>query len=206
MFVIGLTGGIGTGKSQVSRLLEGLGAAVVNADLLGHEVYKPGSDGLKEVVGTFGEDILTSEGEVDRRKLGAIVFGDPEQMKKLNAITHPRIYRMAESRIRELVEQGSEVIVLEAALLIEANWTSLVDEVWVTISPEDEVVKRLQERNGLSKEAILSRINSQMAQAERAEYGNLLIENSGSLEDLAEHVTELWNSRVLARKENVRKR
>lgn len=201
MFVIGLTGGIGTGKTQVSSILVELGASIVNADLLGHEIYKPHTEGWQAVVKAFGEDVLAPDGEVDRRKLGAIVFSDPEALKQLNAIAHPRIYSLAEERIRSLGRDGKDAVVLEAALLIEAKWTPLVDEVWVTTSAEDQVIKRIQERNGLDEESIRSRIRSQMAQSERIEYANAVIDNSGNLEKLREKVEELWNSRVMARKE-----
>ena len=201
MFVIGLTGGIGTGKTQVSNILVELGASIVNADLLGHEIYKPHTDGWQEVVKAFGEDVLTPDGEVDRRKLGAIVFSDPEALKQLNSIAHPRIYSLAEERIRSLGQDGKDVVVLEAALLIEAKWTPLVDEIWVTTSPEADVVKRIQERNGFDEESIRSRIRSQMPQTERVEYADAIIDNIGNLAELRGKVEELWNSRVMARKE-----
>ncbi len=201
MFVIGLTGGIGTGKTQVSNILVELGASIVNADLLGHEIYKPHTEGWQEVVNAFGEDVLTPDGEIDRRKLGAIVFSDPEALKQLNSIAHPRIYSLAEERIRSLGRNGKDVVVLEAALLIEAKWTPLVDEVWVTTSPEDDVIKRIQERNGFDEESILSRIRSQMPQTERVEHADAIIDNIGNLAELRGKVEELWNSRVMARKE-----
>lgn len=198
MFVIGLTGGIGTGKTQVSKLLEDLGADIVNADLLGHEIYKPQTEGWREVVKTFGEKILASNDEVDRKKLGAIVFSDAAAMDQLNGITHPRIYKLAEKRIQGLSEQGGSVAVLEAALLIEARWTPLVNEVWVTTSPEESVIKRLQQRNNLEEDAIRARIASQMPQEKRVTHADVVIDNSTSLEQLEEKIQQLWNSRVLA--------
>lgn len=201
MFVIGLTGGIGTGKSHVSRILEELGAAVVDADSLGHLIYRPQTEGWRAVVEHFGEGILAPDGEVDRKKLGPIVFGDPKQLEKLNAITHPLIYKLAEERIRELGSQAQKIVVLEAALLIEARWTSLVDEIWVTTSPEEHVVERLQNRNGMSVEAASARIRSQMPQSERVEYADVVIDNAGDLEKLGKQVENLWYSRVLAHEE-----
>ncbi|MDA0770579.1 MAG: dephospho-CoA kinase [SAR202 cluster bacterium Casp-Chloro-G4] len=206
MFVIGLTGGIGTGKTQVSEMLEKLGAAIVNADLLGHQVYLPQSEGWREVVDTFGQEILTPEGEIDRRKLGPIVFGDPEALNKLNAITHPKIHGLAEDSLRRLAEQGREVAVLEAALLIEAKWTGLVDEVWVTTAPVQDVVRRIQERNGLDEEAIRSRISSQMPQEERVTHADVIVENAGDLIELGNKIQELWDRRVATHKESRRKR
>ena len=199
MFVIGLTGGIGTGKTHVSRLLEGLGAAVVNADLLGHEVYTPYSEGWHAVVDAFGDRVVTDNGEIDRRALGGIVFSDPAQLERLNAIMHPRIYALAEQRLNALSQEGETTAVLEAALLIEAKWTPLVNEVWVTTSPEADIIARLRERNNMDEATARSRINSQMPQAERVEHANVIIENNGTLEDLSSEVQNLWNKRVLTR-------
>lgn len=199
MFVIGLTGGIGTGKTHVSRLLESLGAAVVNADLLGHEVYRPHSEGWHAVVNAFGDQVVADNGEIDRRALGGIVFTDEEALQQLNAIMHPRIYALAEQRLNALSQEGETTAVLEAALLIEAKWTPLVNEVWVTVSPEADVISRLQQRNNLDEDAARSRINSQMPQEERVEHANVIIENNSTLEDLSSKVQNLWNKRVLTR-------
>ena len=199
MFVIGLTGGIGTGKTHVSRLLEDLGATIVNADLLGHEVYAPQSEGWHAVVDAFGDGIVADGGEIDRRALGGIVFSDPDALLQLNAIMHPRIYALAEQRLNSLAEQGVTNAVLEAALLIEAKWTPLVDEVWVTVSPEADVIARLQRRNNMDEATARSRINSQMPQAERVEHADVVIENSATPEELSATIQGLWNSRVLAR-------
>ena len=199
MFVIGLTGGIGTGKTHVSRLLEDLGAVVVNADLLGHEVYAPQSEGWHAVVDAFGDRIVAENGEIDRRALGGIVFSDESQLARLNAIMHPRIYTLAEQRLGELEERGTKTAVLEAALLIEANWTALADEVWVTASPEADVIERLKQRNNMDEEAARSRIDSQMPQSERISHANAVIDNQGTLEDLSARVKELWDSNVLNR-------
>ena len=198
MFVIGLTGGIGTGKTHVSRLLEDLGAAIVNADLLGHEVYAPQSEGWRAVVDAFGEGIVADNGEIDRRALGGIVFSDPDALQQLNAIMHPRIYALAEQRLNSLAEQGVTNAVLEAALLIEAKWTPLVDEVWVTVSPEEDVVARLRYRD-MDEATARSRIDSQMPQAERVEHADVVIDNSTTPEELSATIRDLWTSRVLAR-------
>ena len=199
MFVIGLTGGIGTGKSHVSGILEGLGASVVNADILGHEVYAPQSEGWHAVVDAFGERIVSENGEIDRRALGGIVFSDEAELQKLNAIMHPRIYGLAERRLDELASQETETAVLEAALLIEAKWTPLVDEVWVTVSTEEDIISRLQQRNNMDAATARSRIDSQMPQSERVGHADIVIENNDSLEGLSERVQDLWNTRVIAR-------
>lgn len=199
MFIIGLTGGIGTGKTEAAKLLEGLGAAVVNADLLGHEVYRPQTEGWREVVAAFGERVVSADGEIDRRALGGIVFSDEGALRRLNDITHPRIYALAAERLDALRRQGVGVAALEAALLIEAQWTGLVDEVWVVTSPEEDVIERLGERNGMDADTARGRIRAQMPQSERVGYADAVLENSGSPEELDANVRELWNSRVLTR-------
>ena len=199
MFVIGLTGGIGTGKTYVSGVLKDLGAAIVNADLLGHEVYTPQSEGWHAVVDTFGEQIVAGNGEIDRRALGGIVFSDENALLQLNAIMHPRIYSLTEQRLNALAERGENTAVLEAALLIEAKWTPLVDEVWVTVSPMTDIITRLQERNNMDEDTARSRINSQMPQSERVQHADVVLENAGSLEELSAKIQDLWNSRVLTR-------
>ena len=201
MFVIGLTGGIGTGKSEVGAILSKLGAEVINADLVGHEIYRPDTDGWQQIVETFGTDVLTDAGEVDRKKLGAIVFSDAGALEKLNAIAHPRIYDAIEKRIARLKEDGGSVAVVEAALLIEAGWTPLADEVWVVASDEGTVIERLRSRN-MDESSVRARIESQMPQSDRTLNGDVVIDNDGNLAELTENIEELWNSRVVAREES----
>ena len=205
MRVIGLTGGIGTGKSEVSKILADLGAEIINADLLGHEIYKPHTEGWREVREAFGDGVLGADGEVDRKRLGAIVFNDSKALTRLNAITHPRIYQLIAERLEVLREKGTGVVVVEAAVLLEAGWTSLVDEVWVTVSHREHVFQRISARTGLDDAAIRARIESQMSDTERAEHPDVaksvVINNNGSLEQLRERIEALWRSRALARKE-----
>ena len=196
MFVIGLTGSIGTGKSEAARQLEALGASIISADEVGHEAYTPNTDAWEQVIAAFGDDILQADGDIDRRKLGAIVFSDPSQLEKLNQIMHPRMARMVADKIEVLRDQGVNVVVVEAALLFEAGWDTLVEEVWVTDSPEHIVIGRLKERNGLSEEEAKKRINSQMGRAERIERSDFVINNSGDMADLGNAIKELWERRV----------
>ena len=198
MFVIGLTGGIGTGKTQVSGILSDLGATVINADLVGHEAYLPNTETWKEVVNAFGKGILTESNEIDRRALGGIVFSDPEHLKTLNAIMHPRIFDMIRERLDMLKEDGVKTAVVEAALLIEANWTALATEVWVLTSPSNDVVQRLLTRNNMTEETIRARIDSQLPQDERVTYGDAIIENDGDLSKLTSAVEDAWHQRVPA--------
>ena len=195
MLVIGLTGGIGTGKSLVSRILQEHGATIIDADLVGHEAYTPHTETWQVVVDTFG-DVLAEDDQIDRRKLGAIVFGDPKQLEKLNAIMHPRMYKMIEERIQGHQAGGAETIVVEAAILIEAKWTPLVDEVWVTTAPENQVIDRIKGRNNMGEDAARARINSQMSSEERVRHADVSIANDGSMDQLRDTVDGLWDSRV----------
>ena len=190
--VIGLTGGIGSGKSTVSQCLGELGVVILDADKLGHEAYKPDTEAWREVVAAFGNQILTTSGEIDRKKLGGIVFSNPESLSLLNQIMHPRLYDMIKARIEEYRQQEVDVVVLEAAILIEANWISLADEVWVTVAPEAMVLERLEKQRGLAEEQILARIRSQLSAEERTRHADVVINNDGKLEEVKAKVKELW--------------
>lgn len=192
MKVIGLTGGIGSGKSTVSQFLSELGANVLDADKVGHQCYQQGTEAWKDVVDAFGKEVVAPDGSIDRKKLGAIVFGDPEALIRLNQIMHPRMYDMMADQIEECRLGGVEVVVLEAAVLFEANWTPLVDEIWVTVASEPTVVQRVRERTGLPEEQIRSRIRSQLSNEERKEKADLVISNDGGLDELREKIEELW--------------
>lgn len=195
MRVIGLTGGIGTGKSEVSRILEELGAVVISADHLGHEAYSPHTETWRKVVDAFGEEVVGADGQIDRKRLGAIVFANPPARAKLNSIVHPQIAELARRKIAELRCQEADTIVLEAALLIEAGWDSLVDEVWITCALEETVLERLKRRNHQSEAEIRSRISSQLPFEERAKHGQVIIENTATLKELRAKVEGLWKSR-----------
>ena len=201
MFVIGLTGGIGTGKTQVSKSLQRHGATVINADLVGHEAYLPHTDTWREVVSAFGEDVLDDQEQIDRRKLGAIVFSDPAHLQRLNSIVHPRIYAMIQDQIESFTTEGIDMVVVEAALLIEAKWTPLADEVWVVTAPQEQVLSRLMGR-GMSQDQARSRIESQMPQDERVKHADVIITNASGIYELESSVAKIWNSRVSARTES----
>ena len=201
MFVIGLTGGIGTGKSEVSRLLGELGAEVIEADKVAHEAYEPGTPGWWEVVEAFGEGVLDADGRIDRKRLGGIVFDDEQTRERLNAIVHPIVRRLLEERIATLEREGTGVAVIEVPLLVEAikqqsRWTRLLDEIWVVTAPEEQAVARVHARSGLDEKAIRARIGSQATERERIEYADAVIDNSGSLEGLRRQVTNLWRERA----------
>ena len=190
--VIGLTGSIGSGKSTVSQCLAELGAVILDADKVGHEAFKPNTEAWRDVVATFGRQILTPGGEVDRKKLGEIVFNNPEALSRLNQIMHPRMYDMMKAQIEEYRRQGVDVVVLEAAVLIEANWTSLVDEVWVTVVPEAIALERLKKQRGLEEAQTLARIRSQLSAEERVKHADVVINNDGDFDEMKAIVKELW--------------
>ncbi|GAH17389.1 unnamed protein product, partial [marine sediment metagenome] len=185
MKVIGLTGGIGSGKSTVSGFLKGLGAVVIDADRVGHEVFKPDTEAWREVVAAFGKEILAPDGDIDRRKLGKIVFDNYEALARLNQIMHPRICALVKALIEEYRRQGVGVVVLEAPVLLEAGRPSLVDEVdevWVTVAPESTVLKRLKKKLGLSEPESLARIRSQLPPEEKIKHADVVIDTDCSLD------------------------
>ena len=190
MKVIGLTGGIGSGKSTVSQFLAELGTVVLDADKVGHDTLRD-TEIRREIISAFGKQVLAPSGNIDRKKLGEIVFRNPESLAKLNQIMHPPMYEIVKARLEEYRHQGADVVVLEAPLLIEASWTSLVNEVWVAVASEDTVLKRLRER-GLSEAKSLARIRSQMSDKERAKFSDVVIDTDCSLDELKTKVKELW--------------
>lgn len=198
MFVIGLTGGIATGKTLVSETLRDLGATIINADLVGHEAYLPHTETWQAVVDAFGSEILDDENQIVRPRLGAIVFSDPSKLEQLNSIVHPRIYAMISDRIEGLKAEGVASVVVEAALLIEAGWTPLVDEIWVLTSPIEQVYSRLTGR-GMSPEQARARVESQMPQDERVTYADVVIANDGGEAELKSAVKDQWDQRVASK-------
>ena len=193
MKTIGLTGGIGSGKSTVSQLLAELGAFVIDADKVGHEIYLPGKEAWNQVTAAFGQDILADDQTIDRKKLGAIVFGSDEARKQLNAIVHPLMFKDIEQRIQAKRAKGfTAPIVVEAAILIEANWTPLADEVWLVETNKEAVIERVAEQRGLAAKDTEARIFSQLSNEERRKHAHLVIQNDGSLEDLKQRVSQAW--------------
>lgn len=192
MKVIGLAGGIGSGKSTVAQFLEGLGAVVMDLDKAGHEVQKRGGEAYAKLVAEFGEKILADDKEIDRSKLGKIVFNSPQALNRLNRIVHPAIDKMVERKLREYRRQGVKVVVLEAAAMLEDDKTWLVDELWITAASEAAVIKRIKDRPGYNEEEVRRRIKSQMTNKERIEKADVVIYNNGTLEGLKEKVTAEW--------------
>ena len=199
MRVIGLTGGIASGKSLVARILEQLGAAVVDADQLAREVVAPNEAAYHELVAEFGEGILSSDRTINRPLLGKLVFADPEARRRLEAITHPAIGRRAEQKLAALRRAGTRVVFYVAPLLIEAGITSRVDEVWVVYLDEPTQLKRLMARDGIGRDEALRRIAAQMPMEEKKKYGRLVIDNRGTPDELERQVREAWEREVLGK-------
>ena len=195
MYVVGLTGGIGSGKSTVAGMVEQLGAAILSADLTGHEVYAPGRPAWQEIVDAFGRDVVATDGTIDRAKLRNIVFSDPKELARLNAITHPRMKEIMHGKIEVLGREGAEVVVLEAALLFDAGWDDLTDEVWVTVTLPTVAAERAAKRSGIPVvEQVLERIQkAQMNDAERIARSDVQINTDCTIDETREQVEQEWN-------------
>lgn len=190
--VVGLTGGIATGKSTVARMFEELGAAVVSADVVARQVVEPGEPAWGEIKDTFGEEVLAADGTLDRRALGAIVFGDEEARRRLEAITHPRIRERMRRQIDELAGRGL-VVIAEIPLLFEsAPARALVDETVVVYVDEDVQEARLMERDGFSRAEARARMAAQKPLAEKAALADWVIDNGRGLEETKAQVERLW--------------
>ena len=197
MRIIGLTGGIASGKTSVAALLERLGAAVVDADLLAREVVEPGEDALGAIVAAFGAGVLNGDGSLNRAALGEIVFADPAKRRVLEGITHPAIRARAEEHLARLREAGAQTVFYVAPLLIEAGNSDRVDEIWVVYLDRESQLARLMARDSLEREAALRRIASQMPMEEKRLLGRVVIDNRGSREELEARVLRLWREEVL---------
>ena len=193
--VIGVTGGIGSGKSTASQILGELGATVIDADQVGHKIYLPDTPGWREIVEAFGEDVLAPDRTVDRSKLGPVVFSTPEALETLNKITHAKIYSFIQGQIDYIGQhQRTDVGVVEAAILLEAKWESLVDQLWVVAASVDVVIDRLQTYKNFTKEQARARITAQLSNEERMARADKVIWNNHGLAELREAVEAAWRS------------
>jgi dephospho-CoA kinase len=194
-YIIGLTGNIATGKSVVRRMLEHLGAYTIDADALSHRAIAKGAPGYQPVVDKFGSWILDPDGEVDRTKLGRIVFTDPEGLKQLEAIIHPLVRQAA----GVLIQRASQpVIVLEAIKLLDGELRQVCDSIWVTDAPPEVQVERLLRKRGLSRDEARQRVDAQPSQQAKVAAADVVIRNSGSYDDLWKQVTTEWKKIVPA--------
>ncbi len=179
LIVIGLTGGIASGKSTAARHLGERGATVIDADKLGHRAYDPGTPGFDKVVAAFGDEVV-GDGRIDRRALGGKVFGDPAQLKRLTDIVWPEILDLAKADIGAAKARGETIVILEAAVLLEAGWEAEVDEVWVVTVEPEVAVERASARDGVDAAAVQARIDAQLSNGERVAKAHTVIDNSGT--------------------------
>ena len=191
---IGLTGGIASGKSSVARLLRQRGYQVIDADRLAHEAIRSGQPAHLEIVRRFGELILSSDGEIDRAALGRVVFSDPSARADLERIIHPRVKESTKSLREQCQKNGERVAFYEVPLLLEKNMDKDFDAIWVVDVPENLQMNRLQSRSGLNAIEAEKRIRAQVPRAERQKRATVLIDNSGTLEQLALEVERLVSS------------
>ena len=189
--IIGLTGGIATGKSTAAEYLKEKGARIIDADQISHQISRRGEKGWQLVVDEFGDQILQENGEFDRNKLGEIVFSNPQKRKKLETLLHPLIiYEMKEQAHQYL--KNDEIVVFMAPLLYEAGLDRFCDQIWVISSSEEKQIKRLEKRNNFSREEALNRIKAQMPLAEKEEKANVVIENNSTIADLKNKIDLYW--------------
>ncbi|MBU4227776.1 dephospho-CoA kinase [bacterium] len=199
VLIVGLTGGIVGGKSTVASMFRDLGAKIINADILGHSVILPYKPAGKKIVKLFGEDILRNDLTIDREKLGKIVFTDQALLKKLNEITHPEIIKLIKKEInmaRNKTHNQEKILVIDAALIYEAKIDRLMDKIIVVYIDEDEQVKRLIERNNLSKDEASQRVKSQIPMKEKIKMADYVIDNNDTLDKTKEQVEKIWQSLV----------
>ncbi|WP_103896263.1 dephospho-CoA kinase [Caloramator fervidus] len=194
MLVVGLTGGIATGKSTVSKIIAEKGIVVIDADRISREIVKPGEVAYKKIVEFFGEEILSENGEIDRKKLRNIVFNDYNKLKVLNEITHPEILKKILIKIEDLKSKGEKICVLDAALLIEANFHKFVDKVILVYCDIEIQISRLMKRDNLSREEAINIINSQMSFEQKKKYADYLIDNSKDIDFTKKQVDRVLNS------------
>ncbi|WP_370815884.1 dephospho-CoA kinase [Veillonella sp.] len=196
MFKIGLTGGIASGKSTVLTYFKDKGIPYIDADIVAREVVEPGTEGLQAIVETFGSNVLHADGTLNREALGAIVFHNEEKRQLLNSClkTHIR------NRIMELTsqyEQGNTpILIYDIPLLIEGEWYTMMDEVWLVYVNEMTQIERLMSRNGYTREDALARINSQMRLDDKCAYADIIIDNNGTPHDLTVQLNTIWNERI----------
>ena len=191
MTIIGLTGGIASGKSTLSRYARDLGMHVIDADRLGHKAYEPQTECFEAVVKEFGDDVVASDGTIDRKILGSKVFSEGSSLERLTDIVWPAIRQMAQDEIESVLAQSPNLdIMLEAAVLIEAGWQDFVDEVWVMTVDEETAIERSIHRDGFDRSAVKARIESQLPNEERVKNADVVIDNSGSEDSLQTRIRD----------------
>jgi dephospho-CoA kinase len=192
--IVGLTGGIGTGKSTVSAMLRDLGATVIDADEATRAVQAAGSEGLRRIVAEFGDGILTAAGELDRARLADIAFNDPAARKRLNAIVHPLVRRWMAERQQEAVERGDPVVVMDIPLLFEARGAGAFETVVLVYAPDELALGRLVELRGMSEDAARARMAAQLPIEDKRRLATHVIENTADVEQLRRRVERVWRA------------
>lgn len=198
MAVIGLTGNIGSGKTTVGRILqEEMGCVCLNTDYIGRLVAEPGGDAYDELFNAFGADYFLQDGKLDRPKMAALVFNDKAALSKLNEITHPAVKRYLQREIAKiLADNPGQQVVVEAALLIEANYLDLLDELWLVWADDDVRLKRVMVRDGATREQALSRMNNQMPQEDKVKYAKRVLHNNSDEENLRSELAAIWQEYI----------
>jgi len=192
--VIGLTGGIGSGKSTVAAMLAQLGAEVIDADQVAREVVKPGLPAFEDIVREFGREVLQPDGTLDRKRLGARVFADPGARRRLEAITHPRIAAETVRRVTEAGVRGIEIVIYEATLLVENQIHETLDGLIVVTAAPSEQIARVAARDGLSRAEVEQRMAAQLPMEKKLAVANWVIHNDGALADTRRQVEALWRT------------
>ena len=194
MLVIGLTGGIGTGKSELSHILRDLGAVVIESDKVAHQSYEPGTTAHGLIVKLFGEDVLDGSGFIDRKSLGKIVFADTARRLELEKIVWPATRKLTLALLEKETVRGTRVVVVEVPKLYESGWDKVADVVWTVEAPQSVVIQRVERRSGMSELDTKARIAAQFTRQERVDRADIVIENEATLEDLRNQVSKLWES------------
>lgn len=190
--VIGLTGGIASGKSTVSTLLKSLGAVIIDADEISRKVMKKNTKVFDEIVEYFGDNILDKDGNIDRQKLGQIVFSNVDDLKILNDITHPAIINEIKKNLLILSKKKEPIVVIDAALLLESGLDNLTDKIWLVKASEETQLKRLMRRDNIDERQAINRIKSQMPLKEKLKYADKIIDNDGNIEYTKKQVDNFW--------------
>lgn len=192
-YIIGLIGGIASGKSKMTERFQKMGAGVIDCDKLAHSLYEPGEQCYQSMIDTFGPEILEQDGRIDRKKLGGIVFSDKEQLQLLNSIVWPNLLKKSQQRVKELHEiEGKEIVILEAAVLLQAGWEANCHEIWSCIIPSEVATQRIVERNNLSVEEAKARIASQMKNSVVVDNSNVVFSSLWSYEYSQVQAEKAW--------------
>lgn len=189
MKVICLTGGLASGKSTAVKHLADKGAVVIDADVLGHQAYNPGTAAFDDVISTFGEEVRGDDGQIDRKALGGKVFGKPEELRKLTDIVWPEIRRLAELEIDTIAQSNPDaIVVLEAAVLFEAGWEDMGEEIWVLTADRETAIERSMERDNAPRDAVERRLDSQLSNDIRTSRADVVITNDGTVATMLEQI------------------